>query len=163
MTLRSMIAYAGATWDWHRLHYDPAFVAAQRYDLTTRTSTVKMALHLLGSVVVLALGFEIFGLMVALALGTVVSCLMQRARAREILGAAAVPPRVDEQRYIRGFVASLTVVNVLDALVRDRSEIFFLRLFTGPVPEFEDRAHFLGIAARVMRQVVDRLNRQIPS
>jgi len=28
MTLPSMIAYAGATWDWHRLHYDPAFVAA---------------------------------------------------------------------------------------------------------------------------------------
>ena len=21
-TLTSMIAYAGATWDWHRLHYD---------------------------------------------------------------------------------------------------------------------------------------------
>ena len=20
-----MVAYAGATWDWHRLHYDPAF------------------------------------------------------------------------------------------------------------------------------------------
>ena len=22
-----MIAYAGATWDWHRLHYDPVYVA----------------------------------------------------------------------------------------------------------------------------------------
>lgn len=30
MTLTSMIAYAGATWDWHRLHYDPAFVAAMK-------------------------------------------------------------------------------------------------------------------------------------
>jgi len=30
MTLPSMIAYAGATWDWYRLHYDPAFVAASR-------------------------------------------------------------------------------------------------------------------------------------
>ncbi len=28
ITLPSMIAYAGATWDWHRLHYDPKFVAA---------------------------------------------------------------------------------------------------------------------------------------
>lgn len=27
MSLVSMVAYAGATWDWHRLHYDPAFVA----------------------------------------------------------------------------------------------------------------------------------------
>jgi acyl dehydratase len=28
--LADMVAYAGATWDWHRLHYDPAFVAATR-------------------------------------------------------------------------------------------------------------------------------------
>jgi acyl dehydratase len=25
--LADMIAYAGATWDWHRMHYDPEFVA----------------------------------------------------------------------------------------------------------------------------------------
>jgi acyl dehydratase len=25
ITLTDMIAYAGATWDWHRLHYDAAF------------------------------------------------------------------------------------------------------------------------------------------
>jgi len=30
ITLTSMVAYAGATWDWHRLHYDPEFVAANR-------------------------------------------------------------------------------------------------------------------------------------
>lgn len=30
MTLTSMIAYAGATWDWHRLHYDSAFAAAMK-------------------------------------------------------------------------------------------------------------------------------------
>jgi len=30
MTLTSMVAYAGATWDWHRLHYDPEFVAAMK-------------------------------------------------------------------------------------------------------------------------------------
>ena len=30
----------------------------------------------------------------------------------------------------------------------------FLRLFGGATPEFSDRAHFLGIAARVMRQVL---------
>ncbi|WP_067822994.1 MaoC/PaaZ C-terminal domain-containing protein [Actinomadura kijaniata] len=27
--LPDMIAYAGATWDWHRLHYDPAYLAAR--------------------------------------------------------------------------------------------------------------------------------------
>lgn len=30
----------------------------------------------------------------------------------------------------------------------------YLRLFEGAVPEFADRAHFLGIAARAMRQVL---------
>jgi acyl dehydratase len=29
ITLTDMVAYAGATWDWHRLHYDPAFVATK--------------------------------------------------------------------------------------------------------------------------------------
>ena len=28
--LADMIAYAGATWDWQRMHYDPAFVAEQQ-------------------------------------------------------------------------------------------------------------------------------------
>ena len=27
ITLADMVAYAGATWDWHRLHYDAAYVA----------------------------------------------------------------------------------------------------------------------------------------
>ena len=26
MTLRSMVAYAGATWDWHHMHYDRDYV-----------------------------------------------------------------------------------------------------------------------------------------
>jgi RNA polymerase sigma factor (TIGR02999 family) len=30
----------------------------------------------------------------------------------------------------------------------------FLRLFSGRVPQFIDRAHFLGIASRVMRQIL---------
>ncbi|MGH1564946.1 MaoC/PaaZ C-terminal domain-containing protein [Mumia sp. DW29H23] len=29
ITLTDMVAYAGATWDWHQLHYDPAYVAAK--------------------------------------------------------------------------------------------------------------------------------------
>lgn len=28
VTLTDMVAYAGATWDWHRLHYDPEYLAA---------------------------------------------------------------------------------------------------------------------------------------
>lgn len=30
ITLTDMVAYAGATWDWHRLHYDPSYLAAKR-------------------------------------------------------------------------------------------------------------------------------------
>ncbi|BAL90927.1 hypothetical protein AMIS_57070 [Actinoplanes missouriensis 431] len=30
--LPDMIAYAGATWDWHRLHYDPAYLAERGLD-----------------------------------------------------------------------------------------------------------------------------------
>jgi len=29
-TAVDLIAYAGATWDWHRIHYDPEFVAAKQ-------------------------------------------------------------------------------------------------------------------------------------
>jgi acyl dehydratase len=28
--LPDMIAYAGSTWDWHRLHYDPTYLAAKQ-------------------------------------------------------------------------------------------------------------------------------------
>jgi acyl dehydratase len=28
--LADMVAYAGATWDWHRMHYDPAFLAPRK-------------------------------------------------------------------------------------------------------------------------------------
>jgi acyl dehydratase len=30
ITLVDMVAYAGATWDWYRSHYDPEFVAAAK-------------------------------------------------------------------------------------------------------------------------------------
>lgn len=31
ITLTDMVAYAGATWDWHRMHYDPAFIEAKGF------------------------------------------------------------------------------------------------------------------------------------
>jgi acyl dehydratase len=30
ITLTDMVAYAGATWDWHRLHYDTEYVAEKK-------------------------------------------------------------------------------------------------------------------------------------
>lgn len=32
LELVDLVAYAGATWDWHRLHYDPAFLATKKLD-----------------------------------------------------------------------------------------------------------------------------------
>ncbi|MEV4136028.1 MaoC/PaaZ C-terminal domain-containing protein [Dactylosporangium sp. NPDC049742] len=32
IALPDMIAYAGATWDWHRLHYDPSYLAPRGLD-----------------------------------------------------------------------------------------------------------------------------------
>ncbi len=31
ITLTDMVAYAGATWDWHRMHYDPDFLTAKGF------------------------------------------------------------------------------------------------------------------------------------
>jgi len=129
--------------------YTHAVFGAQRYDLTTQTSTVKMAVHLLASIVVVTLGFDILGLMLGLMLGTTVSCFMQRARARGVLGGPAVPPPIGARGEIRGYVASLAVVAVLEALVRDRSEIFFLRLFA-PREEIAFYSLAFGLATRVM-------------
>ena len=30
ITLADMVAYAGATWDWHRLHYDPDYLQSKQ-------------------------------------------------------------------------------------------------------------------------------------
>ena len=129
--------------------YSSAVYGAQRYDLTTQTSTVKMALHLLASVVAVTLGFGILGLVIGLTLGSTVSCFMQRARARDVLGGPAVEPPPGARPEIRGYVASLAVVAVLEALVRDRSEIFFLRLFA-PSEEIAYYSLAFGLATRVM-------------
>lgn len=32
ITQRDMVAYAGATWDWHQLHYDLEYVRSHRFD-----------------------------------------------------------------------------------------------------------------------------------
>lgn len=30
IAITDMVAYAGATWDWHRLHYDPVYLAEKK-------------------------------------------------------------------------------------------------------------------------------------
>ena len=129
--------------------YTHAVYGAQRYDLTTQTSTVKMALHLAASIIAVAAGLDILGLVVGLLLGSTVSCLIQRARARALLGATVTRPPKAMHPEIRGYVASLSVVAVLDALVRDRSELFFLRMWA-PSEEIAFYSLAFGLATRVM-------------
>jgi O-antigen/teichoic acid export membrane protein len=129
--------------------YTNAVYGAQRYDLTTQTSTVKMILHLAASVIAVAAGLDILGLVIGLALGSTVSCLIQRARARQLLGDTVLPPAPAAYPEMRRYVASLSVVAVLEALVRDRSELFFLRLWA-PSEEIAFYSLAFGLATRVM-------------
>jgi O-antigen/teichoic acid export membrane protein len=129
--------------------YTHAVFGAQRYDLTTQTSTVKMVLHLLASIVAVAAGFDILGLIIGLTLGSSVSCLIQRSQARQVLGDTGLAPPKAMHPEIRGYVMSLSLVVVLDALVRDRSELFFLRLWA-PSEEIAFYSLAFGLATRVM-------------
>jgi O-antigen/teichoic acid export membrane protein len=110
--------------------YTHAVYGAQRYDVTTQTSTVKMAMQLLTSLLLVVLGFGVLGLFVGIALSYVASCLLQRRRALEIYQAntAATPATVNVD--LRAYFIPLSVVAVLDAIVWDRSEVFFLRMYT---------------------------------
>jgi O-antigen/teichoic acid export membrane protein len=129
--------------------YTHAVYGAQRYDLTTQTSTAKMAMHLMASIVAVAAGLDILGLIIGLTLGSSVSCLIQRARTADVLGDTAVEPPPAMHHEMRRYVASLSVVAVLDALVRDRSELFFLRLWA-PSEEIAFYSLAFGLATRVM-------------
>jgi len=61
--------------------YAHAVYGAQRYDLTTRVSTLKMTLHLLSAVVVVLLGGDIVGLSIGIMLGTSITAFVQRRSA----------------------------------------------------------------------------------
>ena len=83
-----------------------------------------------------------------------VTCLLQRVRHGEESALHALIPLVYGELHrlaksaLRRDPAGYTLRPT--ALVNEG----FLRLFSGRLPEFADRAHFLGIAARVMRQVL---------
>lgn len=122
---------------------------AQRYDLTTQTSTIKILVVLGASVAVVGLGGGMVGLVLALGLGNVVACLIQRRRALELYRPTPGAPPAPWSPELRAYVVPLSVVVVLDAIVWDRSEVFFLRLYTSP----EDIAFYslaFGLATKAM-------------
>jgi len=113
--------------------YTNALYGAQRYDLTARNSTLKMTLQLLAATAAVVLGAGILGIVVGMVAGTVVSLVLQRRRVRALYPSAErgdVPAAMMPE--LRGFLVPLSVVVILDALVWDRSEVFFLRLYASP-------------------------------
>ncbi|HEY7650327.1 MAG TPA: exosortase [Methylomirabilota bacterium] len=109
--------------------YSHAAYGAQRYDITTQVSTLKMTLHLLAAIVVLSLGGGILGLTAGGLLGTTISALVIRKRARALYPTPDRPISGTQGAELTAYLIPLSAVAVLDALVWDRSEVFFLRLY----------------------------------
>jgi O-antigen/teichoic acid export membrane protein len=110
--------------------YSHSVYGANRYDLTTQTSTVKMALQFVAAVIVLALGLDILGLIIGILIGTTISSTIQRRRAQSIYPREPAPVPDRMRADIGKFILPLSFVVVLDALVWDRSEVFFLGMWS---------------------------------
>jgi O-antigen/teichoic acid export membrane protein len=129
--------------------YTHALQGAQRYDITARTSTVKMALQLVVAMLVIRAGAGLPVLLAGMGVTLAISCWWQRRRVRDVyregLEAAPAPMTAD----VRAYLLPLSIVAVLDAIVWDRSPVFFLGLHAGP----EDIAFYslaFGLATRIM-------------
>jgi O-antigen/teichoic acid export membrane protein len=129
--------------------YSYALQGAQRYDVTTRTSTIKMGLQLVVASLAILYGADLFVLISGLALTLIVSCLIQRRRAHEVYHESLKAPVAPMTAEARAYLLPLSIVAVLDAIVWDRSEVFFLGLYASS----EDIAFYslaFGLATRIM-------------
>ena|GEM_PF-653692 len=129
--------------------YSHAAHGAQRYDLTAQASTLKMVLQLTAAVAAMAAGADILGLFAGITLATVASCALQRRRALALYPDRAGGVPGEARGELRAYLVPLSVVVALDALVWDRSEVFFLRLYGSS----EDIAFYslaFGLATRGM-------------
>jgi O-antigen/teichoic acid export membrane protein len=128
--------------------YTHALQGAQRYDITARTSTIKMGLQLVVAFVAVRAGAGLATLIAGMGLTLVVSCLIQRHRVRAIYGGGEQPPAA-MTADVRAYLLPLSIVAVLDTIVWDRSEVFFLGLYATS----EDIAFYslaFGLATRIM-------------
>lgn len=129
--------------------YAHAAQGAQRYDLTTQVSTLKILLFLAAAVVVVALGGGILGLVVGGTIGTLISFWLQRRQALRLYPErpAAIPAAARAE--VRGYLLPLSAVVVLDTIVWDRSEVLFLRLYSTSA-EIAFYSVAFGLATRAM-------------
>ena len=129
--------------------YSHALQGAQRYDITARTSTIKMALQFLVAALAIHYGAGLTALLAGMAVTLVISCLLQRNRARRVYHDSLDAPPAEMTPEMRAYLVPLSIVAVLDVIVWDRSEVFFLGLYASS----EDIAYYslaFGLAARVM-------------
>jgi O-antigen/teichoic acid export membrane protein len=129
--------------------YTHALQGAQRYDITARTSTIKMALQLAVAGLAIAYDARLVTLLAGLGLTLIVSCLIQRRRALAVYqgGAEATPAPMTPD--LRAYLLPLSIVAVLDTIVWDRSEVFFLGLYASSTAiAFYSLA--FGLATRIM-------------
>jgi O-antigen/teichoic acid export membrane protein len=129
--------------------YTHALQGAQRYDITARTSTLKMALQLLVAVLAIQADAGLPLLLGGMALTLAVSCWWQRRRVREVYRAGLDAPPQALTADVRAYLLPLSIVAVLDAIVWDRSPVFFLGLYASS----EDIAFYslaFGLATRIM-------------
>jgi O-antigen/teichoic acid export membrane protein len=126
-----------------------ATYGAQRYDLTAQVSAIKTALLLAISIAAVMMGAGLTGIILGQALGTVLSCTLQVRGALSLYPrrAEAVGPALREE--LGRYLLSLSVVRVLETLVWERSEIFFLKLWV-PSQEIAFYSLAAGLASRAM-------------
>jgi O-antigen/teichoic acid export membrane protein len=129
--------------------YTHALQGAQRYDVTARTSTIKMALQLVVASLAIAYDTHLVTLLSGMVLTLIVSCWIQRRRVlavyRDGITAGDAPFALDARAYL----LPLSIVAVLDTIVWDRSGVFFLGLHGSS----EDIAFYslaFGLATRIM-------------
>jgi len=126
-----------------------ATYGAQRYDITAQVSTIKMTLQMAASVVVLMLGADLLGLIIAQCLALVVSSALQTRAALALYPRDADPVPEDTRAELRRYLLSFSLVGVLETFVWERSEVLFLKLWL-PSEETAFYSLAFGLATRAM-------------
>jgi O-antigen/teichoic acid export membrane protein len=129
--------------------YTHALQGAQRYDLTARTSTIKMFLQLIVAVLVIRFGGGLTVLFAALSVTLLITLLIQRHWALTVYRESRNAPAATMTPEMRAFFGPLSVVAVLDTIVWDRSEVFFLGIHATSA-EIAYYSLAFGLATRVM-------------
>ncbi|MGH7388520.1 MAG: lipopolysaccharide biosynthesis protein [Candidatus Rokuibacteriota bacterium] len=136
--------------------YTNALYGARRYDLTARNTVVKTSLHLLAAIAAVLAGAGALGVLIGVTLGTVVSCLLQWRRVAHLYPAAQDRVPAATRAEMWAYLVPQSAAVALDGLVWDRSEVFFLRIYTTPEEiAFYSLAFGLAIKLKLLPGIVN--------